>query len=411
VFMPRRRVAKWPLLLVVALVAAVALAACGSSSNSSGSSGSSGAPGNTATKSPVKIGIIYSGTGQTAFPWALNAAEVGAAAANAAGGLMGHKIVIDSCDDQSTQQASSICAQKLLVQDKDVMLAGNTGIFDGSVPAVLKAQHTILFGGWSGGINEEENPLNYTPKVTFANFATFPALLPPGHHSVALFTSDTAAAIVGVKQVIPIYTAAGDTAKVIPVPLTATNMSTPCLQAKQMGADTGVTYFNASVQFASVAQACNGIGVNLDWAMESGSTTTGVMQALDQFHLKSIISTTVNMSGVKALIADSKKYGISVSQPYTDSALEAYLGFKLLPKVVAGANSLDPTTIQAWLSKQTAFNTDGYTAPVNFTPSHYFKPFPGVHNTCTYQATEKGGVWTSTTTKPICTTLTGTIIK
>ncbi len=411
-----------PLALVLALIASVAVAACGSSSSSTTSSASSAASsvssavssassaaasGGAATGSPVKFGLIVSATGVTAEPWVLQAAEIGVKSANAAGGVMGHQIVLDSCDDQGSVQTAAVCAQKLLVQDKDVMLVGDDGTYDTAVPNLLKATHTIVWSGEMANVGEWESPNVFTTQVEVANYNAIPQLLPPGKHKVVLFTADIAAGIAGSEAAEPLYKARGDAATIVTVPLTATDFSTPCLQAKKFGADIGVVVFNGLTQFAPMAQACNQLGVKLTWAMEGSVISDSELQALKTLGLKSVITLPFSSTAFNDLKADSAKYGIQDSNLYNDAGMDAYIGYKLLPTLVKDAGSLNAQTIESYLQKQTAFNTLGFTAPINFTPAHHFLTFVGLHNTCMYDDTLQNGNIVQTSPTPLCLSTTG----
>jgi ABC-type branched-subunit amino acid transport system substrate-binding protein len=405
-----------PLALVLGLSAAVALAACGSSSSSSSASSStaassaaasatnttssSGAAG--ATGTPIKIGLIASATGVTAEPWVIQGAEIGVKAANAAGGINGHPIVLDSCDDGGSSQADAVCAQKLLVQDKVPLLVGNDGTYDTAVPGVLKAAHTIVWSGEMANVGEWESTNVFTPQVEVANYNLIPQLLPPGKHRVVLFTADIAAGIAGSQAAEPLYKARGDAVTIVTVPLTATDFSTPCLQAKKFNADTGIVVFDGLTQFAPMAQACNLLGEKLTWAMEGSVISNSELQALQTLGLKSVITVPFSSKAFTDLKADSAKYGIQDTNIYNDAGMDSYIGFKLLPTLIKDVGSTNGAAIQSYLSKQTAFSTNGYTPPINFTPAHHFLTFVGLHNTCMYKDTLQNGSLVQTDPNAIC---------
>jgi hypothetical protein len=73
---------------------------------------------------------------------------------------------------------------------------------------------------------------------------------------------------------------------------------------------------------------------------------------------------------------------------------------ELLPKVVAGAGSLDPATIKAWLDKQTAFETGGATAPIDFTATP-LPQLPRLKNLSSTQAVIQGGKVVVTNPTPV----------
>jgi branched-chain amino acid transport system substrate-binding protein len=92
----------------IALTAAALLAV--GCSNSVGSSGSGG------TKSPIRLMVDTTMTpaaslGGLSFPWGAYGAKAAAAALNAKGGIDGHPVQIDVCDNQGNPNQSAACAR------------------------------------------------------------------------------------------------------------------------------------------------------------------------------------------------------------------------------------------------------------------------------------------------------------
>ncbi len=323
---------------------------------------------------------------------------------NANGGLMGHPIVLDYCDDQSNPQTASVCAQKVLVQDKALMLAGNDGNFDQSVTPVLASAHTIEYGPEGANLVDYTSPNVYLMEPEVSDFNEIPKLLPPGKHRVANFTADEAVALQDAKANGVEYTKAGDYWKEIAVPLTATQFSTPCLQAKEMNADVGIVEFDGLTQFAPLAQACQQLGVNLTWAIEGSVISNATLQGVSNLKLKNVIILPVSPKALADMYSDMKKYGPTISDVNNDAAEQSYVAFRTLPAVVAGAGSLNAATIQAWLNKQTAFNPDGYMPPINFTAEPFGSTLPRIKNLCAYKYVQTGSsiVLASASPTPYC---------
>jgi hypothetical protein len=418
-----KRVIFGPLLVILALAVAVGLGACGSSSNSSSSGGSSstasssgaassGAAASTgasssssgaATGSPVKIGLIASGTGITAQPAVYQAAQVGAAAANAAGGLMGHKIQIDYCDDQSSLQTAAVCAQKLLVQDKDLFLAGDDGSWETTVLPVVDAHHSLWWNGEGASLPVYSDPNVFFSEPEIASFNEMPSLIPKTQ-KIGYFVADIAVAVKDAQLTVPLYKAQGDTFTSIPVPLAASSFSSPCLQAKNAGVQYAIASFNAAAQFAPMSQACNQLGINPTWVLEGSVLGPAVFSTISQLKLKNLLVLPLSPKGINSMLADEKTYGPTIVSPYDDAAQMAYMAYKTLPLIVKGAGSLDPTAIKAWLSKQTALNLDGFVPPVNYTAAYqpFGKAVGRIKNTCVYTYTADGDGVKPLGTAPHC---------
>src|SRR5580692_3352087 len=128
--------------LLPALVAAsgvLAIAACSSSSSPSSPSSSSSSPAGASTASAsgpapsasqrfsgsdIALGVMRPVNGDLSYPDGFQAAQVAADAINAAGGIKGHKVVIDTCDDQDDPNVATSCANTLINKDHVVAMVG-----------------------------------------------------------------------------------------------------------------------------------------------------------------------------------------------------------------------------------------------------------------------------------------------
>jgi branched-chain amino acid transport system substrate-binding protein len=146
--------------LCVAL--ALTSAACGSS-KAGGST--AGTPAKQATYPLVYIGD-ESNTGGSATP-ALDAFKASVVAANASGGIHGHKIDLIVCDAQANQNAAAACGQQA-VSDHAIAVIDDSGEEDTMFP-YLQAAHIPTFD--NGGL-----PLTWTSPVSFVINADFLAV-------------------------------------------------------------------------------------------------------------------------------------------------------------------------------------------------------------------------------------------
>ena len=126
-------------------VLAITVAACsssGSSTSSPASTGASGSPAgavSTATGSPINIGVIQP-TNTAIYNAGDEVAAVRAAAlaVNAAGGINGHKVVVDYCNNQDDPNATAACVRQM-ISDKVVELAAGIDILGPSMVQSLSA--------------------------------------------------------------------------------------------------------------------------------------------------------------------------------------------------------------------------------------------------------------------------------
>lgn len=160
--LPARRVRVASLAAIVA--AAITITACSSSgsTSSSGSAGSTSAAGSvssagassTATKSPIDVGLVTSLTSSSLAPYPQVAAAQKAAITyiNSTGGVNGHPLVANQCDDQDQASVAATCAAAA-VRSSDVAIVGGTEVFPGFFSTVNSAK--LTFTGGVGLIPQE----------------------------------------------------------------------------------------------------------------------------------------------------------------------------------------------------------------------------------------------------------------
>jgi ABC-type branched-subunit amino acid transport system substrate-binding protein len=124
-------------------VLAITVAACSSSGSSTSSPASTGASPagavSTATGSPINIGVIQP-TNTAIYNAGDEVAAVRAAAlaVNAAGGINGHKVVVDYCNNQDDPNVTAACVRQM-ISDKVVELAAGIDILGPSMVQSLSA--------------------------------------------------------------------------------------------------------------------------------------------------------------------------------------------------------------------------------------------------------------------------------
>ncbi len=126
-------------------VLAITVAACSSSGSSTSSPASTGASASsagavsTATGSPINIGVIQP-TNTAIYNAGDEVAAVRAAAlaVNASGGINGHKVVVDYCNNQDDPNITATCVRQM-ISDKVVELAAGIDILGPSMVQSLSA--------------------------------------------------------------------------------------------------------------------------------------------------------------------------------------------------------------------------------------------------------------------------------
>jgi branched-chain amino acid transport system substrate-binding protein len=127
--------------------------AAGGTSTGSASTGSGGAS-STPTKSPIDVGLVTSLTSTSLAPYPQVAVAQKAAIAyiNSTGGVNGHPLVANQCDDQDQANVAQTCATAA-VRSSDVAIVGGTEVFPGFFSTVNTAK--LTFTGGLGLIPQE----------------------------------------------------------------------------------------------------------------------------------------------------------------------------------------------------------------------------------------------------------------
>lgn len=164
-WLPARRVRVASLAAIA--VVAITASACSSSgsTSSSGSAGStstgSGSASSSATKSPIDVGLVTSLTSSSLAPYPQVAVAQKAAIAyiNSTGGINGHPLVANQCDDQDQANVAATCAAAA-VRSSDVAIVGGTEVFPGFFSTINTAK--LTFTGGLGLIPQElQSPVSF----------------------------------------------------------------------------------------------------------------------------------------------------------------------------------------------------------------------------------------------------------
>jgi ABC-type branched-subunit amino acid transport system substrate-binding protein len=392
----RGRRAPTPLLAALLGVTLVA-AACGSSSGGSG-----GATSAKPTGAPIKIGIMTGvQTNAVSQPWVVQAAKIAAASINAGGGILGRPVEIDFCDDHSTPQGASVCAQKLLVEDKVLMMAGDDGTQEPSLLPTLDTANTISWASLGAASADLRNPRVYVIEPVLVAYRILPQMLPASSAHVAYISADSAVAQASAK-VSATYYPSSIKVDQFGLGLTATDFQPTCLQIKQSGADTVVPAINPS-QLGPLIQACNQIGLtSTRWAIPSIELTPQTVQTITNLNQPNLVVLSFGEGAIGSFDDDVAKYAKQVggiTNTIGDSAINAWLGVKLLADIIPKAGAVDAAKIRAFLDQQTALDTHGATAPIDLT-SAGVTGIPRVKNQSASQGEIKDGKLVVTVAKP-----------
>lgn len=179
-------------MLAALAVGALLAAGCSSSGGSSGSA---------QDNSPIKLMVDTTMTpaasfGGLSFPYPSVGAKAAAAALNAKGGIDGHKIQIDVCDNKGNPNQSAACGRQAK-SNGDIAVIGAWDIYGATqILPVLQAEGIPYIGSLAGAPIELTSPdsFNFDPGAVLAAWATAGLWNSEGCKVVAEFTDTSVAA-------------------------------------------------------------------------------------------------------------------------------------------------------------------------------------------------------------------------
>jgi branched-chain amino acid transport system substrate-binding protein len=290
----------------------------------SGTAGASSALGKAdpATLSPVTIGLISDGGGSSSIGTA-ELVNQGATAAVSyeneyGGGLEGHKIVLYTCENQSTPAGGQTCANDMVQKGVVAVVEPFTGQGQTEVPTITGAG--IPYITLSGASTAE-----LTTPGSFAIDGGFPAYLGAealsakqhGYSKVALLVENVPAAIQGAQALgALVFKAAGVGFQVIPVNDGTADMS-PQLQTAVSGGANAVGMVGDVTFCSGFLQAYNTLDLKLPRYVLSTCQDPSILDSatLDKALAGSYITTTTaaSKSDLATYGAIVKKYMPKVS--------------------------------------------------------------------------------------------------
>lgn len=368
-----------------AAVAAVAigLAACSSSSSSSGASSSGAASGSgssgAASGSPINVMVIAPFT-LAVQPSKANydAVRIQAALQNAKGGINGHKINVIGCDDQTDPNVGAQCAKEA-VQDHVVALLGVFTLVSADIWPTINAAGIPEIGLVQYGAGDMISPNAWpltAPAPVFNGSAMGYLATVKGCKRIADVQANTGAdtavplaldkeatANTGAAYVGPFLTPV--TQGFADAPAIARSIISKADCANVSAGQNGITLIKAILQQDPTFKlAANELAVPGDWPTQLGSQASAVNT------IGGLAPDTSKAPGVVSYLTNMKAQ--APGDPLSDFSKLAWASWYAFDQVASGINGpITAQSVTAALGKATAVNTDGITAPVDFT-----KPTP-----------------------------------
>lgn len=337
-------------LVAIGGIAAMTItAACSSSGGAASDSGGS-------NSGSVKLMVI--GDLQTpiqAIPQLVTGAKAAANKVNAAGGVNGHKISIESCNTQGDPNVSAACARKA-VSDHVAAVVGMLALTSANVVPILEAAHIPAIGSFDINSVDHMSPVSF-PLDSSAVQLVGEIVAVPGwqscKHPAMLYDSDLDSAKRAANTMKNLYASLSPSvkAKTVAITTTTTDFRAQIAALLDGGTDCAWTASTPTPMLALVkAAAASGQHVKL--ANNASTLTADQLKGLGSAGKGVYISSSFLLPGTSAgdtFAADMKS--VDSSAPADQNAEDAYASVLILanvaktlavytgPKVLAALNS------------------------------------------------------------------------
>jgi ABC-type branched-subunit amino acid transport system substrate-binding protein len=361
----RRRCCVGTASAVIAVSVALSLAACSSSSPASGASSSS-APG-IAAGAPITLDLILD-RANTYYPTASQAAEAAADTINAAGGIKGHKVKIETCDPQGDPNLSLKCALDAVDNPSVLAVIGRqTEYGNAVVPELDKAGLADIgvFPNTSIDLQEKVGfPITAGASISIAaDAALCKNLLQKSNVGVTLVDVPAAHAAEPITQQVAAQQH-----------IRLTSISYVALTETDVSAAVATAARNADCLMAPLAPAQDVAFIKE--ARQQGlqqpivltdSTPAATIQPLGAatHGVYNVLKFDLNSPGGQSFAADMAKYAPTV-QP-TLYAVNAWLSVELFAQAAKSLSSFSRQSVLSAFNHMSAANTQGLTPTLNFT--------------------------------------------
>jgi branched-chain amino acid transport system substrate-binding protein len=380
----KQLIRQWIPLLVVLALGSTTLA-----SGAERSSDSRHARAATPTGTPVKLMVVFEGTGGSASPDVREGAIAAAKAINSEGGIKGRPVQIIVCDTKNDPNVATQCG-RTAVSEGMVAMVGDLTIYGNRFMPLL-AEHKIASIGLEPATAADFTspasfPIGGGAPVQFAGLAA--ALAEAGAKKIVLARQDVPAAA----GVAPFVNAGLKrfhlTMRDVPVPVGAPDMS-PYAAAALKGGTDGVVVTQADQDAVNFVEALRQLNPNVKIAMNA--TALGAVNKALGSDAEGVIE-----NGADTIVPKNtaeKQYESDMrSAGYTDFTgyrLPAYLAVRLVQTIAMGLPAISAPAIFKVLQHATNLKT-GITPPLQFVKGGV-AGLPRVFNPCLFAVRIEGG--------------------
>jgi branched-chain amino acid transport system substrate-binding protein len=333
--------------------------------------------------------------GDLSYPDGFQAAQVAADAINAAGGIKGHKVVIDTCDDQDDPNVATSCANTLINKDHVVVMVGTFSRQADSLYADLQKAGVPDF------CNNAIASLQFSSSLSFPCIGGISAILNvklategKDYGSAEYVTYGDATGQVTYSFAKQGFQAAG-ISNVSSLTITDSQVDVSPIAAK-LEANTPAVFSSGITDPLNVKlmESLASAGKKIPLIITSGSNgdtmTDGAAQA--GYPITTVAAFGYGTATFKSYLAQVAKYGNGqVHNVYEDPTFIAWLGVTLFAQV---ADTLPNVTSSAFIAALNAGPLQtGVTPPISWSKPGPLKDFPRLTNVYGTVATLKGTTW------------------
>lgn len=389
----------------MAAVLAATLVACGGSDSADGGAtgGGSASGGTSAAGSPVKLMIIApTGTAGTNYPEMVAAARAAVRGVNARGGIAGHPVVLEHCNEKNDAATAKKCAQQA-VDDGVLAVVGEVSGTGGIMPILQNAGiPSIGSAGVSADGSELSSPISYVISPLTFYPAVCPSLLAKaGASHIGLVGYDLSAS----DRLIRMAEAGGKAvnhpiAPLVRIPITTSDFTPAISQLSRSGADGAVLVVFDQAAYAVIGKA----GQQIRTCHAAGTLSPTYLSTLGPAADKLVIATAfpelsqgAQFPEVARMVREldaEQASGDADAAPAlrtTTTSTDAWLSVQIAEKVgnqVSGA--LTAKNLLAQLGRTKHLDLGGIIPPLDLTAT---TPIPGAERI--FNATLRGARWDS----------------
>lgn len=331
--------------IAVIAAAAALTAACSSSS------GSAQAASSTAKGSPITVGGWYPTASNPIFfaPEAEAGLQAAISSINAAGGVKGHPLKLDFCDEMFNPDKEADCARQMVSGHVSAVLYPQVEYPADSLPILEKADIPVIASdGATSGLFTCSTcyPLAGDPGWFYGSVAL---LLKSGATKIAVIGSDVATSQFAVSLAVNAIKSAGlQPVRTVTIPSTTTDYAAAATEAVAGSVD-GIVSAVAPATTPGLVSALEAAGYKGKYASYTVSYDQQTVQALGSKGngllgiSLSVLADDPSNAAAKQFRADMAKY--QPSAQLDDVSLQAWGSVKLFASIAEGLSNWDSSTV------------------------------------------------------------------